>query len=198
METIKLDYEMAANCLGDFEELPHRARELLVSYMFYEMENRKEITIIDFITVYFCFNSRYYKSPIEIIYALAIYIVLNDLPCPECELFAPDIQVKITTNNKNYIVDFVFDTSDIKGIYRDNDYKLIVECDGHEFHKKTKEQIAHDNQRDLDLKSAGYDILHFSGSQIYRDPYKCAKDTIDYLISKIGSFYFVGVGNEKH
>lgn len=61
---------------------------------------------------------------------------------------------------------------------------VLVECDGHDFHEKTKAQVEYRNKRDLELKKAGYDILHFSGSQIYKDPIKCANEIIDYLIIK--------------
>lgn len=30
----------------------------------------------------------------------------------------------------------------------------------------------------------GYDILRFSGSQIYENPFKCANDIFDYLLAK--------------
>lgn len=59
--------------------------------------------------------------------------------------------------------------------------ELIIECDGHEFHEKTKEQVKKNNKRDYDLKSAGYDILHFSGSEIYNNPMECAQRVFDYI-----------------
>jgi very-short-patch-repair endonuclease len=51
--------------------------------------------------------------------------------------------------------------------------KLIVECDGHEFHEKTKEQAQKDKKRDRELIQAGYKIIHFTGSEIYTNTYKC-------------------------
>ena len=61
--------------------------------------------------------------------------------------------------------------------------KLIVECDGHEFHEKTKDQVEKRNKRDYNLKMQGFDILHFSGSEIYKDPVGCARKCIDYIIA---------------
>jgi very-short-patch-repair endonuclease len=69
-----------------------------------------------------------------------------------------------------------------------NEVQLIIECDGHEFHKATKEQIKHDNERDYDLKMAGYDVLHYSGSQIFNDPIKCANEIYDYITIKTGGW----------
>lgn len=45
-----------------------------------------------------------------------------------------------------------------------------LELDGHDFHEKTKEQVTHRNQRDRDLQADGWKMLHFSGSEIYRNP----------------------------
>jgi very-short-patch-repair endonuclease len=62
--------------------------------------------------------------------------------------------------------------------------KIIVECDGHDFHERTKEQAARDRSRDRSLQSAGYHVLRFTGSEIYRDPTRCAVETLD-LASRI-------------
>ena len=51
--------------------------------------------------------------------------------------------------------------------------KIGVECDGHDFHEKTKEQAARDKKRDRDLQALGYRVLRFSGSEIYRDVNAC-------------------------
>ncbi|MBC2838877.1 DUF559 domain-containing protein [Robiginitalea sp. SC105] len=45
-------------------------------------------------------------------------------------------------------------------------YFLGIECDGHAFHS-TKDQIKRDNARTRDLKSSGWDMLRYSGSEIY-------------------------------
>lgn len=72
-----------------------------------------------------------------------------------------------------------------------NKLNLVVECDGHEFHEKTKEQVKHDNERDFELKSSGYEVLHFSGSQIYNSPFKCARDVLDFILKKTGELEVV-------
>ena len=48
---------------------------------------------------------------------------------------------------------------------------MVVECDGHDFHEKTRAQVARDNQRDQDLQELGYLVFRFSGSQIFAEPY---------------------------
>ena len=63
------------------------------------------------------------------------------------------------------------------------DKKIIVECDGHEFHQKSKQQVEKDNQRERDLKKLGYEVVRFSGSEIFKDAEKCVKDLLDILNS---------------
>jgi hypothetical protein len=50
--------------------------------------------------------------------------------------------------------------------------KLGVELDGHDFHEKTRAQVTCRNQRDRDLSTEGWRVLHFSGSLSFnRLPY---------------------------
>lgn len=59
---------------------------------------------------------------------------------------------------------------------------IIVECDGHEFHEKTKEQAQRDKARDRYLVSQGYRLIRFTGSEIYRDPEAVAREAIEILL----------------
>lgn len=59
--------------------------------------------------------------------------------------------------------------------------EIIVECDGHEFHEKTKEQVAKDKKRDRCLQEIGYKIFRFSGSEIWADAFSCVSQTIEIL-----------------
>jgi very-short-patch-repair endonuclease len=52
--------------------------------------------------------------------------------------------------------------------------KIVVECDGHDFHERTKEQAARDKSRDRDLQIGGWKVLRFTGSEIWRDYSWCA------------------------
>lgn len=51
-----------------------------------------------------------------------------------------------------------------------------VECDGHEFHERTKEQAQRDKARDRQLALKGFRMLRFTGSEIYRHAFVCAVD----------------------
>ncbi|AWH86331.1 hypothetical protein HYN59_14985 [Flavobacterium album] len=58
--------------------------------------------------------------------------------------------------------------------------KLIVECDGYQYHS-SKESFERDRKRDRLLKSKGYDVVRFSGTEIYRDPVKVSDDLYDLI-----------------
>jgi very-short-patch-repair endonuclease len=57
--------------------------------------------------------------------------------------------------------------------------RLVVEVDGHEFHEKTKEQAARDKRRDRDLQQEGWSVFHFTGSEVWRDPFGCCLSARD-------------------
>lgn len=68
----------------------------------------------------------------------------------------------------NYRCDFLVKTC-LRG-----DYELLaIECDGHEFHEKTKKQARRDKSRDRFLLSGGIPVLRFTGSELWRDPHAC-------------------------
>lgn len=60
---------------------------------------------------------------------------------------------------------------------------LVVECDGHAFHEKTKEQARRDKRRDRELAAAGTQVVRYTGSEINADPYGCARETLSLLRS---------------
>lgn len=61
--------------------------------------------------------------------------------------------------------------------------QVVVECDGHEFHERTKEQVAKDKQRDRFLQTRSLTVFHFTGSEIWTDVFKCAEEVVEYLWS---------------
>lgn len=63
---------------------------------------------------------------------------------------------------------------------------MIVECDGHDFHERTKEQARHDKKRDRFFQSMGYKVLRFTGSEIWADPEDCADEIVDELRANDG------------
>lgn len=64
--------------------------------------------------------------------------------------------------------------------------ELIVECDGHDFHERTKEQAKRDRSRDRRATLAGRDVMRFTGSELWRDPWGCAGEIMDWASSSFG------------
>lgn len=59
--------------------------------------------------------------------------------------------------------------------------RLIVECDGHEFHERTKEQAERDRGRDREWQLRGYSVLRFPGSKLHADPLGCARQITEWV-----------------
>ena len=62
---------------------------------------------------------------------------------------------------------------------------LLVECDGHDYHERTKEQAKKDRSRDRQLQVAGFDVFRFTGAEIHADAFGCAEEIHDYFRAKV-------------
>lgn len=60
-------------------------------------------------------------------------------------------------------------------------FYLAIECDGHDFHEKTKEQARRDKSRDRALLLSGIPCMRFAGSEIWKDAYACGKQVDDFF-----------------
>ena len=163
----------------NFIKLPRKCQE-----MFFEQLTRHDEDSSGYMPFFVCGFPEGVQSPIESIFLMAFNVInyeyYDNLLCLES-------QYEIKTDGKKYRADFVFDTELLEYQVAEKAYKLVIECDGHEFHKATKEQVKKDNERDMALKKLGYDVLHYSGSQIYEEPWKCADEVCSYIFSKIGT-----------
>lgn len=65
--------------------------------------------------------------------------------------------------------------------------QVIVECDGHEFHERTKEQASRDRERDRILQLQGLHVLRFTGSDIWQDVFKCAEEVLSFLVATLAA-----------
>ena len=110
-------------------------------------------------------------SPIEQILDIALslydYHITDQLGGLFCDR---EIQKEIIVDGKKYIADFYF----AYVLKHDTIYNLkkplIIECDGFEYHSN-KKQVNYDYERETNLKLQGYDVLRFTGTQIYNDPF---------------------------
>lgn len=65
-------------------------------------------------------------------------------------------------------------------IPNDPTINIVVECDGFAHHSD-RERFINDRKRDRALKAIGYDVLRFSGSEIFTDPVGTAHELAKYL-----------------
>lgn len=176
-----------------YDKMPQRCKELFWDYMAQTTYRDDLKGAMQFFEVTGFGLPDECKSPIEQIlyFALEIYLFemegRNNNPRPWFSFQEP-----IKTNGKTYYADFYFDSDypdDGYCKYRGKEHlKLVVECDGHDFHEKTKEQVRHNNERNYNLEMEGYSVLHFSGSQIFDDPLKCAEEIYMYINKKVGEW----------
>ena len=80
----------------------------------------------------------------------------------------------------SYRVDFLF----IGYCFEEALAIVAVECDGHDFHEKNKEQAARDKSRDRDLALMGIQVMRFTGSEIHRDAVRCVKQVFEFLTNR--------------
>lgn len=162
--------------LKDFKKMPERCQEMVFDYY-----NKCCINEPDRLFIFDVLgfpDPDDYESPIELILHFALDIIMAYHGIPYLTLYR---QEEIKVDNNKYRVDFLFDTEFQELLKFQKDYKLVIECDGHEFHEKTKEQVKKRNDRDYNLKTADYDIIHFSGSEIYNEPYACALKILNII-----------------
>lgn len=67
---------------------------------------------------------------------------------------------------------------------------IVAECDGHDFHDRTKEQARRDKARDRFLVASGVKVMRFTGAEIWRDPTACAAE----VLKALAPHRFSGVG----
>lgn len=158
----------AETLLDVFERMPTKAKLLVVGY------NKFDILEDIGLSIDYC------ESPIEIIFLTAYEIYR--------QMYDNDIfmqpQTEIECGEKTYFADFTIEFDELVNHEFKEDFKLIIECDGYEFHQKTKKQVDYDNKREYDLKMQGYEILRFSGSEIYNNPFGSVEKVLNYIEEK--------------
>jgi very-short-patch-repair endonuclease len=67
--------------------------------------------------------------------------------------------------------------------------EIVVECDGHDFHEKTKRQVSRDKERDRYFTKKGFFLLRYSGSDLVRKPSTVVSD-IEEILEKRHPYLF--------
>lgn len=137
------------------------------------------------------YNGRLTQSPIEDMMAGALlWLHVEGVEFPQVDIFGlhesvsgrwerGNLQFHITPQASigRYAVDFLVwfaNGDEVAGV--------AIECDGHAFHEKTKEQAAADKRRDREILGAGFPVVRFTGSEIYKDAAGCVEQVRDLLI----------------
>ncbi len=50
----------------------------------------------------------------------------------------------------------------------------VIEVDGHDYHERTRRQASHDKRRDRHFTKKGWQVLRYTGSDVWRAPSECA------------------------
>lgn len=119
------------------------------------------------------------KSPIEALMYFSLSVVSQ---------MREGIYLSIHTQKRigRYCVDFLITATENHALHQPRlSSTVIVECDGHEFHEKTKDQARKDKQRDRFLQSQGFPVLRFTGSEIWSDCMAKADEVLEFLESEI-------------
>ena len=67
-----------------------------------------------------------------------------------------------------------------------NDLKLGIEVDGHDYHK-TKKQRTKDARKDRHLALLGWEVVRFTGSEVFQDPVGCVMEVKELIYSRTGN-----------
>lgn len=134
------------------------------------------------------------QSPIERVLGMALHKCLtgcddNDLRYDVDYRFgdlrdpgAGTVEIFAQAHVGRYIADFLVDF-----FYRGDRFFIVVECDGHDFHERTKEQARHDRRRDREMALMGIQVMRFTGSEIWEDPMRCAEDVHEMMCKMVGA-----------
>lgn len=96
-------------------------------------------------------------------------------------LQSPTIVIRPQAQLDGWRVDFLIHSYDFARKGGPQKWRgLIVECDGHDFHERTKEQAAKDRSRDRQAQLSDLAILRFTGSEIHKDAWGCAAQVTDW------------------
>jgi very-short-patch-repair endonuclease len=120
------------------------------------------------------------ESPIEQLFAIYFLYAIKETGFADSNMVIFEPQYEIHVNGRNFRVDFMI-RAQIKAEW----VSLVVECDGFEFHE-TKTQATKDKQRERLLRAAGYELIRFSGSEIWGNPYEVVLETIEFMKRMVG------------
>lgn len=167
--------------LTSFLNLCDKAKEIVFATYCKCKLDGKHFMKTDFVLKEYLVN----LSPIEQILAVAIMFYEKvSTSKPKIKLNIK-YQETISIEGSKYIADFVIYSAVVDNKTKKLSKPIIIECDGYEYHSK-KEQMSRDYKRERALKLNGFDILRFTGSQIYNEPIVCVREIAKYISNILG------------
>lgn len=117
---------------------------------------------------------------VEIRDGMEHWVAVNSTPDPVHMVIIPQAQIG------SFRVDFLVRayTELIAG--RPQVAQMVIECDGHDFHERTKQQARKDRSRDRLLQQQGFLIFRFTGSELWENPIRCASEAYRALWKAAG------------
>lgn len=121
-----------------------------------------------------------FDSPLEVLFWVWWGAALT-LDLPLDDLFGLSGQREVTVpNGSQYRVDFVIEPRSQDVATSPAWTPLAVELDGHEFHERTRDQVALRDRRDRELQTAGGKVFHFSFAEFTNNPMACVLCVLDF------------------
>lgn len=117
-----------------------------------------------------------FESPLELAFYAWWHVMLDRRG--DSDHLRGYVQREVTVGEKSFRLDLAFEWQDSEletmaakiGLPLP---KVAIELDGHDFHERTKEQVAIRDARDRALLGAGWTVFHVSGSAFHRNPEEC-------------------------
>jgi very-short-patch-repair endonuclease len=108
---------------------------------------------------------------------MALQQVFKSWPDHNSAIFDLVPQFELVARERRMRLDFAV-------FYQAHNLFIAVELDGHDYHERTKEQVANGRDRDRCLLWDGWTPLHFTGSEIHRDPRMCSRVTWQFAMKR--------------
>lgn len=127
------------------------------------------------------------ESPIELILGTMFLVTMklsetDEILCLLKQNDEFDAKVKLTRRQCVLVPQYKWSSYRSDFLILTSTGKFLIECDGHDYHERTKEQAARDRKRDREAQRHGYMILRFTGSEIFAGPFLCAAQILEALL----------------
>lgn len=124
------------------------------------------------------------ESPIEQLLLCALSVFAHpSLALKYCESEGHKILITPQKRIGRYRVDFEVQYYRVDN--RSNALRsVLVECDSQTFHDRTERERRAEKIRDRFLQMSGHKVLHFTGTEIFTNPFFVAAEVIAYLVNE--------------